>query len=134
MKCVLIRQLAVTKLVVYVLKQSNSLSISQGGKTMAGKDGNLWSRIAVILFALAIVAIGLQPIQREHGGLLRFLNKKTTAFANSLKQGAEEIQDLPKRDSGEAAPVVVSPSKRSASPDKITDKDRNELDSLLNGL
>ena len=50
-------------------------------------SGTLTSRLLVILYAIAIVAIGSYPIQREYGSVYNYIKKKTSELLGGIDEG-----------------------------------------------
>lgn len=122
------------------------------GTTSSETEGGLFARLLIILYALGLVAIGAQPIQKEYGSFTEFLRQKSQAVAGQWRgserrdeqknskpdQATLRTQTLPtesrktpgvSREEGQSGA-----STKNAPADNLTEKDRKALNQLINGL
>lgn len=94
----------------------------------SSSEAHFGLRLLIILYGLGIVAIGSYPIQREHGSVMAFVKKQTTAFANSsdILSRIKPKLTLPAASDGSAA--------EKKSRDHLTERDRTELNRLIGDL
>ena len=57
----------------------------------SNQQGTLGLRIIIILFALGVVAIGIHPIQEEHGSLVEYITRNSKVLAKEAHKKGEEI-------------------------------------------
>lgn len=120
------------------------------GKPGGGKSGSFGGRLLVILFALAVVAIGMEPINKEHGSVLSFIRQKMNSISltSTPPKGARARlgSELPKEEDKSMWKIFTTPSKDSsatarpkadpkvAGTDNLSVQDRKALDQLINDL
>lgn len=117
------------------------------------RDGTLGARFVVILFALAVVAIGLYPLRPQLSSYtrqLRSFTAKNFPVLMGAKKGELERPDSETRENdsrndiramffGEPEAVVpqkpahITVEKDAKQLDKLSKKDRKELTDLVNG-
>lgn len=97
-------------------------------------------KFLVILFGAGIAVIGYQPLKRQYGGIIPFLSSKSEMFAREtlpstirLKRPDHAPENNQAR--GRLGSGMFSSDADNAPPaDKINDKDRGALNSLINNL
>ena len=108
------------------------------------EESSLGSRLLVIAFICGLAFLWLWPIHEKHGDVLGYLKNEAKKFVNLptsdyLKQMRARLAspELDKPGTPEAPRIIVEdttekPGKNVKQMDKITNKDREELDSLIN--
>jgi len=111
----------------------------QGGKgDSKKKQAGLFSRLIVILFALAMVVLGSETLQKEYGGVMNYLKVQSRALASQVRKVPSELEEAPIT-TLDVAPAgkrigVETPAAAKPKLDGLGDQDRQQLDQLLNGL
>lgn len=98
------------------------------------------ARLLVILYAAAIVVLGWQPLSKGRGSLMDSLSSATAKIANSFSKERQQRNKVTEKIEVEipAVPLKAAMPETTVSKqtpvDKLTDKDRKELNSLIDDL
>lgn len=98
------------------------------------EDVSLFERFIIMMFGLGVVLVGLYPLSRQYGGVREFLKEKTSKVFSSYNQfeksvGRARLSDDSEKPRTEKKAIVVEENRKPK--DKITNKDREELDKLI---
>jgi hypothetical protein len=99
-----------------------------------------------MIYAAALIAIGVYPIQREYGSVSEFIRRQTSRFVPGTVLPKGDSLDklrvkrpMPNGSSAQSArsrlAVPKDLNQKNNKPlDKLTQKDRGQLNSLIDGL
>ena len=93
------------------------------------EKGPWWARILIIIYAAAIIAIGVQPIRTEHGGFFSYLGGKASWVWNTREESQGRYKRA--RMMGVDEAPVITPNEPQ---DSLSNKDRKALENLIDGL
>ncbi len=97
----------------------------------------------IILFALAVVALGVYPFRKQFKTFGRYVEKVSTDFRNSHRPWLTKLNNAGKEGSNKGkdiknppnpAPTAVKDPKVKNDLDKLTKKDKAELNQLIDKL
>ena len=117
-------------------------------------SGSSGARLLIIIYGLALVAIGAHPIQKEYGGIVEYFSRKTRAFAGtlgSIKRPSRNHVDPPQSTvvsiQSNSKPTTTlrsfdtgnfdrgeGQSSKKQELDKLNEHERKSLNKLLDGL
>lgn len=98
------------------------------------------ARLLIILYALGIVIIGAHPIQQEYGSVMAYIKKEYASFMqeHSVQKKSRARLNHPQKSfnwfGAFSAKEDHPPVEKHKDLDKLTSKDRNELNNLLDDL
>lgn len=94
-------------------------------------SGPLIGRLTIILYAIAIVMIGLHPIRKQYGSFFNFIKRESRALvyrADTLVKEAKSAKNAEDRS------LAGRKSRKNQNLDRLTHKDRRQLDNLLDKM
>ena len=98
---------------------------------MAKDDVNLFERFLIMMFGLAVVLIGLYPLSRQYGGVREFFQEKAKKISSLYNDTERGLSRARLNDKSNSTSYNKKVSQEKAPNDKLTNKDREELDSLI---
>ena len=103
---------------------------------MSNKNSiSIFERVIIMLFGVAVVLLGLYPLSREYDGIDGFIKSKAQRFSDLFKEVDNKL-DRARLSEERNAPrstkkAFVDDVSKKKEVDKIDNKDRQELDSLI---
>jgi hypothetical protein len=101
-------------------------------------QAGIFARLIIIAYALGIVAIGVYSIRQQHGSVINYLSKQSSALADNYRINKNSSKNI-----DEPVPRVIKPplsrdtkssNNNKNNYDHITPTDRKQLNNLLEKL